>query len=60
MNTPVRTHVIPTGEIFINLNDLIIKMMVLADHAKQSEEAEAIKKVIEYLVQKRDKAHVSQ
>ena len=57
-NINVRTTVVQTGETFINLNDLIIKLMLMADNAQDSKEADTYKRVVDYLSQKRDKAHV--
>lgn len=58
MNTPVRITADQTDELFVNVNDLIIKLMVWADHAQTTEEANAYRRTIEYLAQKRDKAHL--
>lgn len=59
MTTPTRTITATTGEVFINLNDLIIKLMIWSDHSMSSHEISALKKVIDMLVQKREKGHAA-
>ena len=56
MSTPVRTCVVQTGEVMINVNDLIINLMIQAENVS-SQEADHIRKIIDYLVAKREKAH---
>lgn len=43
-------------EVYANLNDLIIKLMVNADDAPTDLETQAIKKIINYLTATRDAA----
>ena len=57
--TSVRVSKIQTGETFINLNDLIISLMMKANQSTHPHEADTIKKIVEYLVSQREKAHVS-
>ena len=43
-------------EVYANMNDLIIKLMVEADDAPSDLETQAIKKIINLLTTKRDEA----
>lgn len=54
MATHVRTCVVQTGEVVVNLNDLIIRLLTMANNAQTSQEAETIKKIVDYLCQRRD------
>ena len=41
----------------INVNDLIIRLMVMVDQATEPNEAKSIQKVIDILVHQREKEH---
>ena len=55
MSQSIRTKKIK-DEVYANMNDLIIKLMVEADDAATDLETQAIKKVINLLTTKRDEA----
>jgi len=55
MSQSIRTKKIK-DEVYANMNDLIIKLMVEADDAATDLETQAIKKVVNLLTTKRDEA----
>lgn len=54
----VRSSVLPIGEVYVNVNDLIIVLMKREENAKSQEERQAIAHIVEFLIAKRDKANV--
>ena len=53
----VRSSVLSTDEVYVNINDLVIKLMAMADETHSLDERQAILRVVDYLVDKRDKVH---
>lgn len=54
MNHNLRTTVVNTGEVMVNLNDLIIKLIMMANDTASTSEAKAIHKIVEMLSHQRD------
>ena len=56
-NHKVRSSILSTNEVYVNVNDLIIKLMAMSEEIRSPEERQAITRIVDYLVDKRDKAH---
>jgi hypothetical protein len=57
MSHPIRTCSVTTGEVMVNLNDLIIRLLIMVGQAGTTAEAEAFQKIVDLLVSKRDQKH---
>ena len=59
-NHKVRSSILDTNEVYVNINDLIIKIMEdMCDVSLSPEERRTLQRVVDYLVVKRDKSHSS-
>lgn len=57
MNHNVRVVELPSKEVYIDINDLIIELLVKADNASNEHEKKVYRELSEKLSTMRDKAH---
>ena len=59
LEVKIRAVEAPTQDVFVDVNDLIIDLMMAAEEASNDNERRAYKKVIQKLTDVRNKAHAA-